>query len=90
MMQIVSEEDSRRWREEVKHLRQSASLEDRIVAIMMDLEIGGSGNGGDPARAKARTAEIGDTLRHVYDRAAAARTTPLAAAMALAEANLKR
>jgi len=54
MMQIVSEEDSRRWREEVKHLRQSASLEDRIVAIMMGLEIGGSGNGGDPARAKAK------------------------------------
>jgi len=54
MMQIVSEEESRRWKEEVKFLSQSASLEDRIVSIMMNLEIGGSGNGGDPARAKAK------------------------------------
>ena len=53
MMQIVSEEESRRWREEVKHLRQSASIEDRVVAILMDLEIGGRGDGGEPARAKA-------------------------------------
>lgn len=54
MMQVVSEEESRRWKEEVKHLRNSASLEDRVVAILMDLEIGGSGNSGEPARTKAR------------------------------------
>ena len=53
MMQIVSEEDSRRWKEEVKHLHHSTSLEDRVVAILMDLEVGGSGNSGEPARAKA-------------------------------------
>jgi hypothetical protein len=54
MMQIVSEEESRRWREEVKHLQNSASLEDRVVSILMDLAIGGSGNGGELARAKAK------------------------------------
>jgi hypothetical protein len=54
MMQIVPEEESKRWKEEVKHLYQSASLEDRIVAVMMDLEVGGSGSSGEPARAKAR------------------------------------
>jgi leucine dehydrogenase len=56
-----------------------------IINIAVELEP----DGYDPARAKARTAEIGATLRAVYDRAAAARTTPLSAAMALAESNLK-
>lgn len=53
-MQIVSEEESKRWKAEIQRLRASESAEDRIVAILMDLEIGGSGNSGDPARAKAR------------------------------------
>jgi leucine dehydrogenase len=57
-----------------------------IINIAVELEPGGY----DAARARARTAEIGDTLRAIYDRAAAARSTPLSAAMALAEANLKR
>jgi leucine dehydrogenase len=45
-------------------------------------------DGYDPDRAKTRTALIGDTLRRIYDDAAAAQATPLAAAMALAEKNL--
>jgi len=53
-MQIVSEEESRRWKAEVERLRASKSVEDQIVAILMDLEIGGSGNSGDSVRAKAR------------------------------------
>jgi leucine dehydrogenase len=46
--------------------------------------------GYDPDRAKTRTIEIGDTLRRVFDDATSAQTTPLTAAMALAESNLKR
>ncbi|HEY6761786.1 MAG TPA: Glu/Leu/Phe/Val dehydrogenase dimerization domain-containing protein [Baekduia sp.] len=57
-----------------------------IVNIAVELDRGGY----DPDRAKTRTAEIGDTLRRVYDDAASAGTTPLSAAMALAEANLGR
>jgi leucine dehydrogenase len=57
-----------------------------IVNISVELENGGY----DPARAKARTAQIGDTLRRIYDEAAAVNTTPLTAAMALAEKNLRR
>jgi hypothetical protein len=53
MLTIVPEEESRRWREEVQLLSQSASLEDRVVSILMDLKIGGGGQGGDRARAKA-------------------------------------
>lgn len=53
MLQAVSEEDSRRWNREVELLSQSASLEDRVVSILMDLKVGGSGNGGDSSRAKA-------------------------------------
>jgi leucine dehydrogenase len=55
-----------------------------IVNISVELERGGY----DPARAKARTALIGDTLRRIYDDASAAGTTPLAAASALAARNL--
>jgi leucine dehydrogenase len=55
-----------------------------IVNISVEFEPGGY----DAARARARTAEIGDTLRRVYDDAAAAGTTPLAAAMALAQQRL--
>jgi leucine dehydrogenase len=47
-------------------------------------------DGYDPARAKARTAVIGDTLRRIYDDSDAAQTTPLVAAMALARRNLTR
>jgi leucine dehydrogenase len=57
-----------------------------IVNISVEFER----DGYDPARAKARTTLIGDTLRRVYDEAAAASTTPLTAAMALAEKNLRR
>jgi leucine dehydrogenase len=55
-----------------------------IVNISVEFERGGY----DPARARQRTALIGDTLRRIYDDAASAQTTPLAAATALAEANL--
>jgi leucine dehydrogenase len=55
-----------------------------IVNISVELER----QGYDPDRAKARTTLIGDTLRRVYDEAATAGTTPLAAAMALAQKNL--
>lgn len=54
MMQIVSEEESRRWNAEMDLLYRSASLEDRAVAIMMDLKIGGSGYSGDKAREKVK------------------------------------
>jgi leucine dehydrogenase len=47
-------------------------------------------SGYDPDRAKSRTMEIGDTLRRVFDDATSAQTTPLTAAMALAESNLRR
>jgi leucine dehydrogenase len=57
-----------------------------IVNISVEFERGGY----DPARATTRTAEIGDTLRRVYDESAAANTTPLTAAMALAAKNLQR
>lgn len=53
-MQIVSEEESRRWKAEVDRLYASKSMEDKVLAILMDLKIGGSGNGGDSARAKAK------------------------------------
>jgi leucine dehydrogenase len=56
-----------------------------IVNISVEFEA----DGYDPERAKAKTREIGDTLRAIYDDAAAAQTTPLAAAMALAQKNLK-
>lgn len=55
-----------------------------IVNISVEFERGGY----DPARAKTRTALIGDTLRRIYDDASAAGTTPLAAATALAQRNL--
>jgi len=55
-----------------------------IVNIAVEFDNGGY----DPARAKARTTEIGDTLRRIYDDAASAQTTPLTAAMALARARL--
>jgi leucine dehydrogenase len=45
--------------------------------------------GYDAARATARVAGIGDTLRRIYDDADAAGTTPLTAAMALAAENLR-
>ncbi|HWI74402.1 MAG TPA: NAD(P)-dependent oxidoreductase, partial [Baekduia sp.] len=57
-----------------------------IVNIAVEFEPGGY----DPARAVARVAGVGATLRRIYDEAAAAGTTPLTAAMALAESNLKR
>jgi leucine dehydrogenase len=56
-----------------------------IVNISVELDR----DGYDPDRAKTRTAAIGDTLRRVFDDAASAQTTPLAAAMALAESRLK-
>ncbi len=56
-----------------------------IINIAVELEPGGY----DPARARARTKAIGETVGRVLDTAAADRTTPLAAAMALAEARLQ-
>jgi leucine dehydrogenase len=57
-----------------------------IVNIAVELEDGGY----DAARARARTTEIGDTLRRIFDDAAATKATPLAAAMALAAERLSR
>lgn len=54
MIQGVTEEESRRWNAEMDLLYRSASLEDRVVAIMMDLKIGGTGHSGDKAREKAK------------------------------------
>jgi leucine dehydrogenase len=56
-----------------------------IINIAVELER----EGYDPARARTRVRGIADTLRRIYDDAAAARTTPLAAAMALARLNLR-
>src|ERR1019366_5970718 len=42
-------------------------------------------DGYDPATARRRVRRIGDTVREIFDRAAAASETPLAGAMALAE-----
>jgi leucine dehydrogenase len=55
-----------------------------IINISVEFERGGY----DADRAKTRTREIGDTVRRVFDEAGRSRATPLAAAMALARANL--
>jgi leucine dehydrogenase len=55
-----------------------------IINISVELEPGGY----DRARARARVAGIGDTVRRVYDDAAGAGLTPLAAAMELARRRL--
>lgn len=57
-----------------------------IVNISVEFDRAGY----DPDRAKTRTIEIGDTIRRVFDDASSAQTTPLTAAMALAESRLKR
>ena len=57
-----------------------------IVNISVEFEPGGYA----PERAKAKTEEIGDTLRAIFDDAEASGTTPLAAATARAERNLAR
>lgn len=53
MMEIVSDEESKRWQAEMEGLYRSEKLRDQVTAILMDLGIGGSGNSGDSARAKA-------------------------------------
>jgi leucine dehydrogenase len=55
-----------------------------IINIAVELEP----EGYDPARARRRVRAIGDTLREIYDRAAACDATPLSAAMALARSRL--
>jgi leucine dehydrogenase len=57
-----------------------------IVNISVEFEP----DGYDPERAKAKTAEIGHTLRAIFDDADASSTTPLAAAMVRARRNLVR
>jgi leucine dehydrogenase len=57
-----------------------------IVNISVEFEPGGY----DAQRAKAKTAEIGDTLRAIFDDAEASGATPLAAAMVRARRNLVR
>ncbi|MBI5105839.1 MAG: Glu/Leu/Phe/Val dehydrogenase [Solirubrobacterales bacterium] len=56
-----------------------------IINIAVELEPAGY----DPRRAEARTREIGDTLRRIFDDAERAGTTPLAAATALAHERLR-
>jgi leucine dehydrogenase len=51
----------------------------RLINIAEEL------NGYDPVIARRRVRRIGDTVREIFDRAAAVGETPLAAAMALAE-----
>jgi leucine dehydrogenase len=55
-----------------------------IINISVELEPGGY----DRARARRRVAGLGDTLRRVFDDAAAAQLTPLTAAMELARRRL--
>jgi leucine dehydrogenase len=55
-----------------------------IINIAVELEPSGY----DPARAKERVRGIGDTLRGIYDDAAAGAMTPLTAAMELARKRL--
>ena len=55
-----------------------------IINISVEIEPGGY----DPARAEQRVTTIGDTLREIYDRAAAGRMTPLTSAMELARKRL--
>jgi leucine dehydrogenase len=55
-----------------------------IINISVELEP----EGYDPRRARARVQAIGDTVSRVLDTAAREQTTPLAAAMALADARL--
>jgi leucine dehydrogenase len=55
-----------------------------IINISVELEPGGY----DPARARARVREIGDTLREVFDRADTDGVTPLVAAMDIARRRL--
>jgi leucine dehydrogenase len=55
--------------------------------INISVELGR--NGYDPAVARARTREIGDTLRRVFDAADGNGTTTLEAAMKLARARLR-
>jgi len=56
-----------------------------IINISVELEPGGY----DPARARQRVQGVGDTIRAIFDEAHGA-TTPLAAAMAIAERRLLR
>jgi leucine dehydrogenase len=55
-----------------------------IINIAVELEPAGY----DARRARADVREIGDTIREIFDDAEASGTTPLAAAMALAERRL--
>jgi leucine dehydrogenase len=55
-----------------------------IINISVELEP----EGYSPDRAETRVRAVGDTLRTIFDEAEAAGTTPLAAAMALAERRL--
>jgi leucine dehydrogenase len=55
-----------------------------IINIAVELEPSGY----DPARARQRVRGIGDTMREIFDEATAARTTPLHAAMRLAQRRL--
>jgi len=55
-----------------------------IINIAVEFDRGGY----DPARARKRVRGIGDTMREIFDHADAAKATPLAAAMALAQRRL--
>jgi leucine dehydrogenase len=57
-----------------------------IINISVEFENGGY----DPDRASMKTREIGDTLRRIFDDAERSGATPLAAATALAHANLRQ
>jgi leucine dehydrogenase len=56
-----------------------------IINISVEFDNGGY----DPRRASAKTREIGDTVRAIFDEAEASGTTPLAAATAIAQRNLR-
>jgi leucine dehydrogenase len=57
-----------------------------IINIAVELEPSGY----DPARARARVGEIGDTIRRIFDDAQAIGATPLTAAMELARRRLSQ
>lgn len=54
MMQMVPEEEQRRWQAEMETLYKSSKKEDQVLAILMDLKIGGAGDCGQSAKAKAK------------------------------------
>jgi hypothetical protein len=54
MIRLMSDEEIRESEEKVRSLYASPDLEDQVVAILMDMSVGGHGDHEHSARAKAR------------------------------------